>query len=266
METPNFRDGKKSLKWVPKKGQSLDRCATLSDKYICCNVHVIKSLSNCPFECSYCFLQNYLTDGTLSAVKDLKAVLDEIREKLHDQPWRFFRIGNWELGDSLAIEKQTGQAAHLIRAFSTFQNAVLELKTKSADVDSILNIPHQGRTVVSWSLNPQDVIGKDEHKTASLENRLKAIQRVANAGYRVGLHFDPMIEYKGWREGYANLVQQVFAHAPLHSIAWISIGSLRFNPEMKRKLEQNFPRSKLTLSEMVLGDDRKLRYVKPLPN
>jgi spore photoproduct lyase len=42
------------------------------------------------------------------------------------------------------------------------------------------------------------------------------------------------------------------------------VGSLRFNPEMKKKMEQNFPKQTLTLEEMILGDDGKVRYIKPL--
>ena len=35
---PNYRKGKKNVHVVPKKGESMDTCATISDKYICCNV------------------------------------------------------------------------------------------------------------------------------------------------------------------------------------------------------------------------------------
>ena len=48
---------------MPKKGQKLDTCASKYQDYICCNVKVLKSVSNCPYDCTYCFLQNYLTDG-----------------------------------------------------------------------------------------------------------------------------------------------------------------------------------------------------------
>ncbi len=59
------------------------------------------------------------------------------------------------------------------------------------------------------------------------------------------------------------LVKQTFDTAPPDRIAWISIGSLRFNPEMKKEIENNYPDSRLTCAEMVLGDDSKVRYVKP---
>ncbi len=260
----NYKDGKKVLQVIPKKGEAMGTCATFNKKYICCNVKVLQSVSNCPFDCTYCFLQNYLNDGTINIVGDIDALMAEVREKIEREPWRLFRIGTWELGDSLALEKGTGQASRLILEFSVLKNAVLELKTKSDCVDSILHLDHHQRTVVSWSLNTEYVINKEEHRTAPLEKRLEAMHKVSEAGYLVGAHFDPMIIHEGGKEGYKKLIRLVFEAAPPERFAWISIGSLRFNPEMKKKMEINYPESNVTSSEMVLGDDGKMRYVKPL--
>ncbi|MCK5139347.1 MAG: hypothetical protein KAQ85_05860, partial [Thermodesulfovibrionia bacterium] len=177
----NYRDGKKRFQIIPKKGEAMGRCATFNRKYLCCSVQVLKSIYNCPFECSYCFLQNYLNDGVTKVVGDIDAVMEEAKEKTGKQPWRLFRIGTWELGDSLALEGETGQAAKLILEFSRLKNAVLELKTKSGCVDSILPLPHNGRTIVSWSLNTDSVITTEEHGTSSYEERLQAMHKTARA-------------------------------------------------------------------------------------
>lgn len=242
----------------------MSTCATLNEKYLCCRVQVLKSVHNCPFECSYCFLQNYLTDGSTKIVEDIETLMKEVKEKISREPGRLFRIGTWELGDSLALERDTGQAASLVQEFSGLENAVLELKTKSDCVDSILPVTHKGRTVVSWSLNTDYVIKAEEHRTAPLTNRLDSMGRTFMAGYLIGLHFDPMIFYEGWEEGYEALVRKVFERVSPDRVAWISIGSLRFNPEMRKKIENNYPHSRLTCVEMVRGDDAKVRYVKPL--
>lgn len=262
--TTHFRDGKTELRTVEKRGESMGVCATFNRKYLCCNVHVLRSVQNCPFDCSYCFLQNYLTDGTTKTVDDIDELMREVKEKISIEPDRLFRIGTWELGDSLALEQQTGQAGRLIEEFSYLKNAVLELKTKSDSVDSILNADHRGRTVVSWSLNAEYIIDHEERGTASLQRRLEAMVKVQEAGYMTGLHFDPIIFHAEWKRGYTDLIRQVFEAGTPERIAWISMGSLRFNPEMKKKIENNYPDSRLTCAEMVLGDDNKMRYVKPL--
>jgi spore photoproduct lyase len=266
-ETPkiikDYREGKQVLAFSEKKGETFDTCATISEKYICCNVKVLKSVSNCPFDCSYCFLQNYLTDGTTTVIDDTEAMIAEVQEKTLKQPGRFFRIGTWELGDSLALENESRQAEKLIQAFTDVPQAILELKTKSDCVDTILGLDHQHKTVVSWSMNTRHIIDRQEHRTATLDQRLAAIEKVVDSGYLVGIHFDPMIDYPDSEPEYASLVKEIFSRIPNQQIAWISIGSLRFNPEMKRKMEENFPAANLTISEMVLGNDGKMRYPKP---
>jgi len=260
----NFKEGKKIVREIPKRGEAIGRCATLNRKYLCCNVHVLRSIHNCPFECSYCFLQNYLNDSTIKVVDDTQALMDEVKLKIHEEPSKLFRIGTWELGDSLALDLKTGQAAKLIIEFARLKNAVLELKTKSDCIDQIMDIDHRQKTIVSWSLNTDDVISSEESGTASLYRRIASIQKTIDSGYLVGLHFDPMIYHDGWEDRYRKLVKELFSAVSAERVAWISIGSLRFNPEMKKKIENNYPDSRLTSAEMVLGDDAKVRYVKPL--
>ncbi len=260
----NYRDGKKKIGAIPKKGEAMGTCATFNSKYICCHVQVLRSVHNCPFECSYCFLQNYLTDGMTKTVDDIATLMQEVKEKISGQPRRLFRIGTWELGDSLALERETGQAARLIQEFARLDNAVLELKTKSECVDTIPGLDHRGKTIVSWSLNTEHIIKTEERRTPSLGRRLGAMRRTAAAGYLIGLHFDPMIQHEGWEQGYEALVNEVFKAVTPDRVAWISIGSLRFNPAMKKIMENNYPGTRLTCAEMVSGDDGKMRYVKPV--
>jgi spore photoproduct lyase len=205
-----------------------------------------------------------LTNGTTTVIADVPALVEEIQEKTRREPWRFFRIGTWELGDSLALEGLLGTAGELVSAFANLPNAVLEFRTKSHFVKPFLELPSNGRTIISWTLNPEPVIRREELGTASLDRRLGAMGQVVAKGYLTALHFDPMVYYDDWETGYDGLVKKIFEVTPPENVAWISIGALRFNPEMKKHIEDNFPRSKLTSAEMVLGGDGKVRYVKPL--
>jgi spore photoproduct lyase len=263
-ESKYYRDGKKTITKVAAKGEKMDTCATIHKDYVCCNVKVIKTVSNCPFDCSYCFLQNYLNNPSLEVIEDETPVIKEIETKIKVQPWRFFRIGTWELGDSLALEKETGQAKRLIDYFASCPNAILELKTKSDCVDTILDSNHNQKTVISWSMNTDYIVNTEEHKTASLAKRMSAIKKVVDANYLIGLHFDPMIYYTEWKADYLDLITELGKIVPAKQIAWISIGSLRFNPEQKQLIETNFRGSKITCQEMITGSDNKVRYIKPL--
>ncbi|MBV1873647.1 MAG: hypothetical protein KUG80_02640 [Gammaproteobacteria bacterium] len=260
----DYQSGKKHLHISEKRGELFHNCSSMHDDYICCNVKVLATVSNCPYECSYCFLQNYLTDSTLSVVGEIDAMINEIKEKIKLEPWRIYRIGTWELGDSLALEDIAGNTAPLIKEVAQLKNVLLELRTKSDQVDALLELEHKQRTVVSWTMNPQEVVKREEYRTASVAERIAAMEKVVKAGYLVAIHFDPMIYYPDWKNGYTELLTQIFAVVPQEQLTWISIGSLRFNPEMKKVMESNYPGSGATEAEMVLGDDGKVRYIKPL--
>jgi len=262
--TDEWRDGKRRLHLADKRGDAFRFCASMHPEYICCSVRVLDAVSNCPFDCTYCFLQSYLTDTTIRVVADVEALVSEVREKTAREPKRLFRVGTWELGDGLALEHLTGTSAELVRAFAGIDNAVLELRTKSDVVGPLLELDHRGRTVVGFTLSPQSVIRSEELGTASAERRLAAMTRVAGAGYPVSVHFDPLLVHDHWESNYDELVDALFAAVPADRIAWISIGALRFNPEMKKLVVAHYPKSKLTTPEMVLGPDGKVRYVKPL--
>ena len=53
-------------------------------------------------------------------------------------------------------------------------------------------------------------------------------------------------------------------HRRLHAIAWISLGSLRFPPQLKHTIARRFPESRIIYEELVAGKDGKLRYFYPL--
>jgi spore photoproduct lyase len=118
--------------------------------------------------------------------------------------------------------------------------------------------------MVSWSINPEVVVQREEHKTASLAARLRAAQRCRYAGYKLGLHFDPLLYYPGWEADYEPFVAEVFRALAPEDITYMSMGSLRFAPTLKDVVRERFPKSRLMYEELVPGADGKMRYFKPI--
>ena len=71
-----------------------------------------------------------------------------------------------------------------------------------------------------------------------------------------------MIDFENWEEEYETTVKQIAAAVPVDQIAWISIGSLRMMPDLKKKMQDRFPKSKLPYGQWINGMDGKLRYFK----
>jgi spore photoproduct lyase len=259
-----FAAEKKRLYLVKHKGEFLKKCPG-SDGQVCCNYFVINFASNCPMDCSYCYLQEYLADNpALKIFANVDDLLTEARELLGKHRRYFFRIGTGEITDSLALDPYIGFTREVVPFFAEQPNVLLELKTKSNCIDELLNLDPKGRVVVSWSMNPQPVIDADEHGTASLEERLQAARRCQEAGYRLGFHFDPMIEYPNWEKDYEGTVDRLFATVDWRRISWLSMGVLRNTPGLKRTMRDRLPPTRLITGEQVLNPDGKLRYFQPL--
>ncbi|MBI3062985.1 MAG: radical SAM protein [Deltaproteobacteria bacterium] len=259
-----FGEHKRRLLLARHKGDFLKKCPG-SDGQVCCNYFVINFASNCPMECSYCYLQEYLADNpALKVFSNVDDLVAEARALLSRHRGFFFRIGTGEITDSLALDPYIGFSQEVVPFFAEQPNVLLELKTKSDKVEGLLGLDPKGRVVVSWSMNPQRVIDADEHLTASLEERLRAAKRCQEAGYKLGFHFDPMIEYPGWEEDYRAMVERIFAVVDHRRVAWLSMGVLRETPGLKRIMRRRFSSTRLLSGEQVLCPDGKMRYFQPL--
>jgi spore photoproduct lyase len=259
-----FGEEKRRLLLARHRGEFLKKCPG-SDGQVCCNYFVINFASNCPMDCSYCYLQEYLADNpALKVFSNVDDLLSEADALFSRQRKFFFRIGTGEIADSLALDPYIGFCAEVVPFFAEQPNVLLELKTKSDCVEGLLKLDPKERVVVSWSMNPQKVIDADEHGTASLDERLAAARRCQSAGYKLGFHFDPIVEYAGWEEDYRCMVGKVFAAVDHRRIAWISMGVLRTTPGLKRTMRSRFPASRLPAGEQVLCPDGKMRYFQPL--
>ena len=136
----------------------------------------------------------------------------EIDAVLRAHPERSFRIGTGELSDSLALDPLTELTRLLVPFFAARRNAVLELKTKTDCVDTLLDArPARAGGGVVVGQRARRSIERDEPGTATLAERLAAARRVQAAGYRVGFHFDPLIEFDGWEAGYGAAIEAIAA-------------------------------------------------------
>ncbi len=212
-------------------------------------------ISNCHLECTYCILQSYLANNPIITIF---TNLDEILMRLADQLKRIppgSIIGTGKIADSLALENISEHHQHLIPFFARQDRITLELKTKSAQVESLLNLDHQNKTILSWSINAPQIIEQEEYKTASFEERLKAAYRVSEKNYPIAFHFDPMICHEGWQKNYSLALRKIFNKISPEKIAWISVGTLRFPFKQQRIMRERFPKNE-SIHEGLLSTSR----------
>lgn len=223
---------------------------------VSCGYHVFNLGFGCVFECTYCYLQQYTNCPGIILPSNIEDFFDKFRTYQKTG----MRIGTGEFTDSLALDHITGYSIPLVEFFNKNPGATFEFKTKSDNIENMLKSRHEGNIVISWSLNPERIIKENEFYAASLRNRLKAALSWIKTGGRVGFHFDPIIYYKRWERDYKEVVNMLFDLIPAKKIAWISLGTLRFNPRLKPIIENRFPDNKILDEELLIGFDNKLRY------
>ncbi len=265
-DAERFTRGKRTLLLQHHKGAWLKACPGTSG-HVCCNLWIVNPGEGCPFDCTYCYLQSYLKrNPTLKLYTNTSSLLEEIERRATAEPNRLFRVGTGELIDSLVWDDLTEQTLEFVPFFARIPNLLLELKSKDDYVENLLSLrdQHQGKTVVSWSVNARSITERDERSTASLSQRIAAAEKVVDAGYRVGFHFDPLVHFEGWEDEYRDTISAIFSRIPAERVAWVSVSSLRYRPDLQEMMLARFPESKIPFGEQFLAKDRKIRYVQPL--
>jgi spore photoproduct lyase len=258
-----FGIGKRRLVLMRRRGPFLMGCPASSSEFACCGYLVLVLASNCPMDCSYCFLQEHIANNPgfqiYTNFHDAFAELDRLAAS-----GRNLRIGTGELADSLAFDSLTAISGDLINYFARQRNLLLELKTKTDEIDNLLRIDPQGHTLVSWSLSPARVFDSSEHATAPPAARIAAARRVQAAGYKVAFHLDPIIAYPDAERDYLALLDDVFDALPPDKIAFFSIGGLRMSPALRATARRRFPNDPMLVGEEVIAPDGRYRSFNPL--
>lgn len=260
-----FGEGKRRLAIVRRRAPFLMGCPAGSREFACCGYLVLVLASNCPMDCSYCFLQEYVADNPAFQIyanyADAFAELDRLTRA--DNMGRALRIGSGELADSLAFDSITGISRDLVEYFARRENLLLELKTKTDEIDNLLTIDPRGRTLVSWTLSPPRVFASSEHRTASPQARIAAARRVFDAGYKVGFHLDPIIIHDDAEHDYVDLLDRLFDSLKPDAISFISMGGLRMTPKLRAAARTRFPSDPMLVGEDVLSPDGRWRAFAP---
>ncbi len=251
-------DAETTLLLTTLKGQPIIMCPGTT-KYHCCNYRILNVGHNCTFNCTYCILQDYLKTKSLSVFTDIEEYMqkDIIDKYINNES--LYRIGTGEFTDSLIIDDISELSANLINFFRNYPNIILELKTKSLNVQTLLKNTPAKNIIIAWSVNSKKINEETEKDSSTLEERLQAAKQIVEHGYDVAFHFDPIILYKNYWSDYQNTIQKIYETIPKEKIRWISLGTLRFTKGLKSTFIKKSP---LFIDEFILADDQKFRYIR----
>lgn len=201
---------------------------------------------NCIYDCRYCFLQGMYRSAHYVLFVNYEEFQAAIEEILNDHPGKqpLYFFSGYDC-DSLAMESVTGFVHEFLPFFRGHPRAILELRTKSIAIGALLKVEPISNCVVAFSFTPQPISGKVEHGVPTVKRRIEAMVKLAEAGWQLGLRFDPLIYHQHYQENYQELFNQIFNQIPSESIHSISTGPLRFPKKMFETIARLYPDEKL---------------------
>jgi spore photoproduct lyase len=269
---------KKQIYLTRHQGPGLRPCQGMGD-YLCCNYFTLSLVTGCPLECSYCILQDFLANNPVITIHtNIEEILADVEKclPLHigeradtalrcgERGGTICRLGPGELSDSLVFDNITEFSADLVNFANDHPSIIMEIKTKTTQIDRLLTLSHNGNTVVAFSVNPQPLIDHEEYNCPNLNDRLHAARKCADHGYPIGFHLDPILYDQDWERLYENLIETIVEKFQPNELAWFSLGTLRFTKDLKRITQERFPHSHIMTSELYPSSDGKIRTFRPL--
>lgn len=218
---------------------------------------------NCIYECEYCYLQGYFNSPDIVLFvnhDEIKSAIVENYNK-HNGSTVWFHAG--EFSDSLALSHITGECEFYYNTFKELPNAKLELRTKSANIKALKEIPALPNIITSLSMSPADQIKSYDRKTATLKQRLMALDTLKGLNHPVAIHLDPIIYCDDFESQYTALINDLDSRIGIKNLEYISLGVVRFTKGVYKEVLRNYPESNIHSSEFVTSFDDKVRYSRP---
>ena len=218
------------------------------------NNYYFSHMLNCIYDCRYCFLQGMYRSANYVVFVNYEEFFDDIKAQAdeHQSPSWFF--SGYDC-DSLALEPVTHFIDQCIDAFSKVQQANLEIRTKSTQIRNLLARDPIDNCVIAYSLSPERMVSKEEHKTPTLKKRIEALKSLQLHGWKIGLRFDPLLKADNFKSLYTELFEQVFSELDVDAIHSVSMGPFRLPKPFYKKMIRIYPDSSLLAATMQQQDN-----------
>lgn len=189
---------------------------------------------NCFFNCKYCYLQWTFKNRFPVFFLNYEDMQNEIINRIKTERENWFE---WQItfyASNYADLLATEDISHFHEKFIPFckslpDNILIETRTKSNNITSLLNYKPTNKLEIAFSLSPRLIAQQYELWTATLDKKLEAINKLLNNWFRVGLRFLPLLPINNYQQVYEIFLDEVIDSLPINKISSITIAPLIFN-------------------------------------
>lgn len=208
------------------------------------NAYFFKTSLNCIFDCSYCFLKwAFKTEHMVCFVNydDIKQQISgHIKQlqnnKLESDIWMY----SSDYSDIQWMDGFSNFNQEFIPFFEQFSWVKMEIRTKSWNIQSLLDlgiVPEN--TEIAFSLNPQELIDRYETGTASLDMRIKAINKLIKVWWKVGIRLLPLLPVKDYKDIYSDFFEYLSKSIDMNQVyssfaSWLLFTKQDYNTILKK--------------------------------
>ncbi|WP_245671915.1 spore photoproduct lyase [Desulfuribacillus stibiiarsenatis] len=249
-----YRNAKRTIVVGIKRTMELDICKPSAN-------YQFSLSTGCVGGCHYCYLQT--TMGKKPYIRiyvNTDEIFDNLNQYIEKRAPRLTFFESSSSSDPVGVEHMTGSLKKAIEFFAKSKYGRLRIVTKFAQVDSLLDIHHNQHTRFRFSLNSDYVIRNFEQMTATLEERIEAAGKIAQAGYPLGFILAPIMHYEGWQDEYSYMLSHLsktLANTSVKDLTFELI-QYRFTKAAKNIILERFPNTKLDMDE----SNRKYKWGK----
>jgi spore photoproduct lyase len=247
-----YREGKRTLVVGTKKSLKFQSCKPSAH-------YQLPLVSGCMGQCEYCYLNTNLGDKPFVKVHvNIDDILNQAQKHIDERLPDITIFEGAATSDPIPVEPYTHSLQKAIEFFGSRENARFRFVTKYNDIDSLLNLGHNGHTEIRFSINTSSIIDQYEHFTASRDKRIEASIKVAKAGYPTGFLVAPVFIYPNWEKEYHDLLLQLRSKLPndLKFPVTFEVISHRYTTIAKNRILNIFPKSDLPMND----EERKFKY------
>ncbi len=247
-----YKEAKRTLVVGVRKSKAFQTCKP--------SAHYQLPLStSCPGLCQYCYLNTTLGNKPYIRVYvNIEDILERAKQYIREREPELTVFEGAATSDPLPVEPYTGNLQRSIEFFAQEPQGHFRFVTKFTNVASLLNIEHNRRTTIRFSLNTDKIIRLYEGGTPSLAERIQASRKVFEANYPIGFLIAPIIYDPDYQASYRDLFRKI--RAALGSLAEEPIPfeliTHRFTPKAKERINDIFPENRLSMEV----SERQFKY------
>lgn len=169
----------------------------------------------CLLNCSYCYMKRHTPTG-LTIAKNTDEILQAIHRHVHfyadvykpNQTHEKYVTYDISCNEDFALHAKYHKWEKIFSFFRDHPECMGSFATKIVPTN-FLSFDPKGKVRIRFSLMPQKLANVLEPNTASIQDRIAAIDPFITAGYDVHVNFSPIVLYQNWLSDYRELFKQL---------------------------------------------------------